>query len=233
MRLKFLIEMAKKNQQEETIVDVQEVYTKTEVFVDKNRKILTAVLLGIAIGVAGYFAYTRLFQLPKEKAAAESMWKAEEYFSMDSLDLAMTGDDLDPGFEEIAREYGSTKAGLRANYYMGVIYRDRGEFSMALEHFEKAADLDDEAVSCFAIGNIGDMHIELGDTDKAVKFFEKAARKSDNEFTRPLYLMKAARVHMELGNNDAAKKNFKEITSDYPTASEFKDAQKYLASLGG
>ncbi len=233
MRLKFLIQMAKKNQQEETIVDVQEVYTKTEVFVDKNRKILTGVVLALAVVVAGYFAYTKLYKLPKEQSAAESMWKAEEYFSMDSLELAMNGDDLYPGFEEIAREYGSTKAGLRANYYLGVIYRDRGDFATALEHFEKAADLNDEAVSCFAIGNIGDMHVEQGDTEKAVKFFEKAARQSDNEFTRPLYLMKAARVYMELGNNDAAKKNFKEITSDYPTASEFKDAQKYLASLGG
>lgn len=225
--------MAKKKQQEETIVDVQEVYTKTEMFVDKNRKALTGVIVAIAVIVAGYFAYTRLYKLPKEKEAAENMWKAEEYFTNDSLDLALYGDDLYPGFEEIADEYGGTNAGKRAHFYIGVINRDRGEFEIALEHFEKASSLGDEAVSTMAIGNVGDMHIELGNLEEGVKHLQKAARNSANEFTRPLYLLKAARVYMELGQDDKALSNFKEITENYPDATEYKDAKKYQASMEG
>lgn len=225
--------MAKKKQQEETIVDVQEVYTKTEVFIDKNRKALTGILIAVAVIVAGYFAYTRLYKLPKEKSAAEVMWKAEEYFAMDSLDLAMYGDDLDPGFEEIAEEYSGTNTALRAHFYMGTIFRDRGEFEVAMDHFDQASKLDDEAISTLAIGNLGDMNAELGNMEKAVNYFEKAAKNSDNEFSRPMYLMKAARVHMELGDDEKAKKHFATITEDYPDAQEFKSAKKYLASMGG
>ena len=46
-----------KNQIEETIVDVQEVYTKTEVFVDRNRKALTIGLAVVALVVISFFAY--------------------------------------------------------------------------------------------------------------------------------------------------------------------------------
>lgn len=224
--------MAKKKQQDETIVDVQEVYTKTEVFVDKNRKALTGVIVGLAVVFAGYFAYTRLYVEKREVKAAENMWKAEQYFEMDSLNLALYGDDLFPGFEQIAEDYSGTKAARRAHFFMGAISRDKKEFDVAIEHFEQAAKLDDEAVSTLAIGNIGDMHVELGEYEKSIKYFEKAARNSENEFTAPMYLMKAARVHLELGNQDKAKKVFKEITEKYPTATEYRDAQKYLASLG-
>jgi len=46
--------MAKKNAKDDTIINVDEVYTKTEQFVDKNRKQLTLVLGGAAVIILAF-----------------------------------------------------------------------------------------------------------------------------------------------------------------------------------
>jgi len=223
--------MAKKA--EETIVDVQEVYTKTELFLEKNRKTLTYIVGGVALAVLGYFAYSRLYQQPRELEASSSMWKAEEYFRIDSLDRAMAGDDVYPGFEQIAEDYAGTNTAKRAHYHIGAILRDRGQYEEAIPHFEEASGLGDEAIGPLATGNIGDMYVELGDYDQAVKYFEKAANRVDNGFITPYFLMKASIVYMENGDTDNAKRVLEIITEDWPDSNEAKPAIKYLASLGG
>jgi tetratricopeptide (TPR) repeat protein len=224
--------MAKKNQ-EETIVDVQEVYSKSEMFFEKNKKAITYGVGGLALVVLGYFAATRLYFEPREREASENMWKAEEYFRMDSTEKAMYGDDVYMGFEAIASEYSGTKTAKRAHYHMGVILRNQGDFEGALGHFEEASSLKDESIGAFAIGGCGDMNVELGNLDEALNYFLKAAKRSDNAFNRPYYLLKAATVELELGKTDEARKHFREITEDYPESNEFRTAEKLLASLGG
>ncbi len=77
------------------------------------------------------FGYKKFVAEPNAKAAAELIWKAEYYFEIDSLDHALNGDDQWPGFITIADDYGSTPSGNLANYYMGAIYMQKGEFEMA------------------------------------------------------------------------------------------------------
>jgi len=50
------------------------------------------------------------------------MFFAEQYFEKDSLKLAMNGDGTNPGFIQIIDEYGSTKSGNLARYYLGICY---------------------------------------------------------------------------------------------------------------
>jgi hypothetical protein len=80
--------MAKK-ETEETIIDVQEAYSKTEKYIEENKKRLSTITL-IVVGIAGlFFAYKYVYLPPLEKEAAEQMWKAEQYFEKDSFDLAI------------------------------------------------------------------------------------------------------------------------------------------------
>lgn len=98
--------MAETTQQKD--LDVSEVYTKTELFVDKNKKPLTigaGVLVAIVLVVIGYQQFV---VKPKTAQALEDIWKAQYYFEIDSLDLALNGDGQWMGFEAVADEYGST-----------------------------------------------------------------------------------------------------------------------------
>lgn len=227
--------MAKKNQTEETIVDVQEVYTKTEVFVDRNRKALTIGLVVVAIAVIGFFAYTKLLVAPQAQEAQSNIWQAQMYFEQDSLDLALNGDGLNMGFEQIAEEYGSTNTGKLAHYYTGIIYRNQGDYAAALDHFKAATSLDDNAISVLAMGNIGDMHAELGELAQAAEWMEKTAKKAastdSKDFTAPMYLYKAAVLNQELQDYAKAKALLDEIISDYPASAEFRKAQKEAVAL--
>jgi tetratricopeptide (TPR) repeat protein len=222
-----IFKMAKKNT-DDTILDVQEVYGKTEAYVEKNQKTLTIIAGAIFVLFAGYFGFTRLYLFPKEKEAAEVIWKAEYYFEKDSLDLALNGDGNHFGFMQIADEYSITKYGNLANYYIGVIHMKKGEYETAIEYL-KDGQLDDEITGSVAIGAIGDCYVELGDYDKGLTYFKKAAANSDNQFTAPLYMKKAATVYEEKKDYKAALKLYNSIKKDYPNSNEAKTIEKYIA----
>lgn len=226
--------MSKKNQKEETIVDVQEVYSKTEVFVDRHRTGLTFAIVAIALVFVGYFAYQNLVVNPNNQEGAEAIWKAEHYFEMDSLDLALQGDGMYLGFEDIAAEYGQTPAGKRANYYMGIIYRNRGEYEAALDYFKKA-DFNDEIVGVMAMGNVGDMYVEVGNLEEALVWFKKAVSKAESsasaKYSAPTYLMKLGIVQLALEDKSGAKASFSTITKKYPEYNEVEKARKYEYSV--
>ena len=216
-------------------VDLGEVYSRTEMFIEDNKKGLTIAAVAILVLVGGMMAYKKFVAEPNAKAAAEVMWKAEYYFEIDSLDRALNGDDQWPGFASIADEYSSTPSGNLANYYLGAIFMQKGEYEMALEHYKKA-DLDDDVLSVMAVGNQGDALVELGRTDEAVKLFEKAAGMRNNEFTTPMYLMKAGILHQQAANWSAAAKAFNRVAKEFPSSTDANTAKKYAGhaeAMGG
>jgi tetratricopeptide (TPR) repeat protein len=219
--------MAKKNT-DDTIIDVQEVYGKTEAYVEKNKNTLTIIAGAIFVLFAGYFGFTRLYLFPKEKEAAELIWKAEYYFEKDSLDLALNGDGNHFGFMQIADEYSITKYGKLSNYYIGVIHMKKGEYETAIEYL-KSGQVDDEITGSVAIGAIGDCYVQLGDYDKGLSYFKKAAANSDNQFTAPIYLKKAAIVLEEQKDYKSALKLYNQIKTDYPNSAEARTIEKFIA----
>ena len=221
--------MAKKTaENEELIVDVQEVYSKTETFIDNNKGIITSVIGGLVVLIAGYFAYNSFYLAPLEDEAREEMFMAEKYFKLDSFNLAIDGRADFAGFIEIADKYGSTKAGDLANYYLGMSFLNLGEFKSAIDALNQF-DGDDEMLATLAIGAKGDALLELENTEKAIEQYEKAASRNANEFTTPVFLMKAARAQEMVGDYKGATENFKKIKEEYKTSPEGSDIEKFIA----
>lgn len=227
--------MAKKKDQDEIIVDVNEVYTKTEVFIDRNRKILSIVLIAIIVIVAAGAGYYYLLAKPKEQRAAQESWKAEQYFELDSLDLALYGDGLYLGLDDIIREHSGTKAAARGHYALGIISRDRGDFEEAIDHFKKV-DVSDEVVRVLAIAGVGDCQVELGQYADAAKTFERAVGRAKGTkaeaFIAPIMYYKAGVAYLELEERAKALKQFDQIVKNYPDAQNYSIAERYVAYLG-
>jgi tetratricopeptide (TPR) repeat protein len=215
-------------------VDLGQVYTRTELFLDRNKQAITIGVVALLVIVGGLLGYRRWVAEPQARQASEMMWKAEYYFEVDSLDRALHGDDQWPGFLEVASSYGRTPAGNLAHYYAAAIYMQQGEYDLALDHYRKA-DLDDDVLRVMAVGNQGDALVEMGRPEEAVKQFEKAANMETNDFTTPLYLMKAGVVHKQLGNYAQAQKAFNRVASEFPTSPDANQARKYagLAEASG
>lgn len=212
----------------DTLVDVEEVYSKTERYIEENRKSLAIIIGAILLMIGGYFAWAKLYVAPQEKKAQNAMFMAERYFEKDSIDRAINGDGNYQGFKYIVENYGVTKSANLAHYYLGICYLKKGEYQKAIEEL-KEFDGEGMIVSSIAIGAIGDAHMELGKTDEAIEFYLKASKNSDNKFTSPIYLMKAGLAYEDKKDFKSAVKVYEQIKNDFPETTEGRDIEKYLA----
>lgn len=228
--------MAKKNDKntkaEENILAVEEALSSTEQFIEKNQKIIMIIVGALVVVVLGYFGFIRFYLEPKQEAAQNKIFMAEKYFELDSLDKALNGDGLNPGFLQIIDEYGFTKAAKLAHYYTGIIYLNKGDFKAAIDHLDKFSS-DDVMVKAMAIGATGDAYLELGDQDKAIKYYLKAAELNINEFATPTFLMKAGMASELKKDYTQALKIYERLKKDFPRSNEGRDMDKYINRVKG
>lgn len=229
--------MAKKTDKtdktEERIVAVEEAFSKTEQYIEKNQKIILIIVGSLVVIFLAYFVGFRGYYLPgKEKEAQTQMFMAEKYFEMDSLNKALNGDGNYPGFLEIIDQYGLTKCANLAHYYTGIIYLKKGEFQKAIEYLEDFKGKE-EVVGPMATSAIGDAYMELKNTDKAIEYYLKASKQKPNEFLSPAFLMKAAMAYEEQGKYDKSLEMYKQIKNDFPRSNEARDIDKYISRATG
>lgn len=208
---------------------VEGALTKTEQYIEENRKSLTIIILAIAAVVSVYLGYQKFYLEPKEVKAQADMFGAERFFEQDSFLLALEGDGEYYGFLDIIDNYGATKSANLAHYYVGVSYLRLGQFEEAVDFLEQF-DGNDRLVAPVALGATGDAYVEMGDYQKGVSFYEKAAGYTVNELTTPLYLLKAGKVYEELGEYKKAVESYEKIALEFPKSEESREIQKYISA---
>ncbi len=214
-------------EKENVIVDVQEAFSKTEMFIEENKRNLTIVGTVLFVLIGGFFAYKYMYVASEETTASSEMFKAEAYFANDSLDKAINGDGVALGFAEIAEEYSITPSGNLAQYYLGMSYLKKGQFEEAITHLEEF-DSKDQIVAPQATGAIGDANMELGKVEEAINYYLKAAEQNTNKFTTPIFLKKAAMANEDKGNYADAVKLYERIKNEFPETMEGSEMDKYI-----
>ncbi len=214
-------------QLKEDNIDISEKIGKAESYITDNKKSLS-VILGAVVGVVAiYLGYQQFVVKPQEDNARKEMFVAEQYFGKDSVNLAIKGDGSFPGFKEITENYGSSQSGNLAQYYLGVSYLKKGEYDNAIEAL-KAYDAEDDVTGALALGGIAGANLELGKTDEALDYYKKAADWDENNFTRPLFLMKEAMVYELKKDYKSSLAIYNQIKTDFPNSSEARDIDKYI-----
>ena len=217
----------KKDKTAENIQAVEDALSKTELFIEKNQKLLSIGIVVIIIIVLAVFAFKKLYLAPKETEAQNQMFMAEKYFEKDSLSLALYGDGNWLGFLDIVDDYKMTKSANLAKYYSGICFLNLGDYDQAISYLKKFKGKD-EIVSTMALGAIGDAYMELDEKDKALNYYIKAADHKTNDFTTPLFLMKAGVTHEQLGQTQKALKLYERIKKDYNKSFEGRSIDKYI-----
>jgi tetratricopeptide (TPR) repeat protein len=215
---------------------LDETASKAEDFVAKYQKVILGVVVAIAVIAIGYLAYEKYVAEPKENEAVERMATAELNFRQatdgvksDSLyALALNGSEGKFGFARIAEEYSGTDAGNLANYYAGMSSLNLGKFDDAIKYLEKFKS-DDMMLSALATGAIGDAYAEKNNMAEALNYYAKAADKNNNNFTTPVFLMKAGKAALAVNKKADALKYFNEIKDKYEMSQE---AQNVDALIG-
>lgn len=190
---------------------------------NKNFRLAAIAVGAVVVLILGYVAYYNFVHLPAEEKSRTAYWRELLMVENDSLDVALDG------FQSIGKQYDGKTGGEVSNYMAGRILMDKGQFEEALKYLEKA-DLNDVYLGSMIIGLQGDCHVELKNFDKAVKLYEKAAARKDNEMTSPMYLKKAALVYeLELKNFEKATELYKQIEMDYYDYAKTINIEKYIA----
>jgi tetratricopeptide (TPR) repeat protein len=208
-----------------------DVVLKAKNFWTQYQKPLLTIITVVVVAIAGWLGYKNYIVAPKETEAQNAMWKAEQYFRADSLNLALNGDKFNHGFTYIINNYGSTKSGNLAKYYAGVCYLRTGNFNKAVDNL-KDFSTSAKQIQMMAYGALGDAYSELNKNDDAVNYYKKAA----NEFTDDAnmsseYLFRAALKLETLGKNSEALDLYKELKEKYPNTERGFGADKYIYRL--
>lgn len=206
---------------------------KAKDFWERYNKHLIIAALAVILLVGGFYGYKNLIQKPKEAKAIDEMFRAEEYFRMDSLNLALNGDGQFPGFLKIIDKYGGTQAGNLARYYAGVCYVKMGDNANAIKNLKKFST-SARQVQARAYKLLADAYADEGKHSDALRYYKKAARhfEDDRMFASEALFLGAYLADKVLNDRKEAISLYKEVITKYPGTTRATDAEKYLAQAG-
>ena len=201
-------------------------------FFQENQKSITFIVVGFIVLILLYIGYKNLYLAPRAEKAANEMYQAETYATIDSLqNKAIEGDGSFPGFKEIADEYSNTKSANIANAYLGGLYLRQKNFKEAIKYLEQYSETGSEILDPLIIGLLGDAYSEEKIYDKAATIYKKAADKSQNAYTTPLFLKKLGLVYEELNDYKNAEAAYQRIRDDYPESAESTTIDSFIARV--
>jgi tetratricopeptide (TPR) repeat protein len=220
--------MANKKKENEKELEVDEILSRSEQFIEKNKNLLLYGLAAIAVVVGLSLAYHYGYAVPRTEKATQAIFKGSQYFERDSFALALNGNGLDyEGFDAIIDQYGSTKAGNLARAYAGICYYKLGDPQTATQRL-KSFSSNDTQIAPVMIGLIGDCYVSMGEVKEGIRYFEKAASKANSEILSPIYLKKAGIAYESLNQYGDAINAYTAVKEKYNRSMEAMDIDKYI-----
>lgn len=214
---------------EERLENVESALSKTELWIEEHQKLIYGIIAAVII-LAGIIWGLKALNDRKDRAASKEIFTAQRYFEKESYEAALTGDGNYLGFTEVYDAYKNTKTGKLAAYYAGISNMKLGKYEEAIDYLKKFNGKD-KIFGPMALGAIGDCYMELDDLNSAAAYYDKAANKSKNDFTGPMFLTKAGMTYEILGDYAKALNCYKTLKADYPLSSEAFEISKNIANL--
>jgi len=220
----------KEDKKHNELENVEHALTASEAFIEKYQKQILYGVGAVVLIVLVTLSIRNFYLEPREVAAQNEMYKAQAFFATDSFRVALEGKDPESiGFKEIVSEYGITASGNLAAAYAGICYYKLGQYENSIKYLSQF-DGEDTYFTASVIGLTGDCYVELGETSKAISYFEKAAD-LDNDIMSPVFLKKAGLVYESINQPQKAEKKYTAIKEEYPKSQEAADIEKYIARV--
>ena len=220
--------MAKQEIKQEQVLNVEEAVSRSEAFINKNKKIITAAVVAVVVLVAAGMAVSTWVIKPREQKAAEALFAGERYFQNGDYETALNGDQYEyAGFEAVADDFGSTKAGKLAKAYAGLSLAKLGRYEEAIPYL-KGFKGDDAMVAPSVLAALGNCYAHVGDEANAATTLVKAAHLADNNLLSPAYLIQAGQIYEKLGQKANALKAYQEVKDKYYGSTQSMDIDRYI-----
>lgn len=194
----------------------------------KNEKMLTYVVVGLLVIVAGYYAY-KYYINGQNDEAQEELFSIEQSFKADSIDAILKGANGGMSAIDLADEYGSTKAGNLAKFYAGYAFFKKGDYDLAIDYLKDFDAEGDPLVGPNRLGMIGDCYAAKKNFDEAASYFEKAGKANVNDLTTPHWMFKAGAAYEKLEDFDNAVDAYEYIIAKCPKVVAKMQVEKSLS----
>lgn len=215
-------------EKEEKNLQIGDIISKTELFIEKNKKTLIIIIAAAVILIAAFCLYKFWYMPSQEKKAENEMFAAEQYFIQEDYNKALKGDGKNVGLIAISEDYSSTKHGKLAKFYIGRIYLEQGKYQDAIDNFE-GFNPKDAFMASQNKALIADAYWELNNVDKAISYYNDAVKQNPNNFTTPVILMKLGAAYEVKKDFNKALECYKQIKTDYPRSPEYSQIEKYIS----
>lgn len=219
--------MAKKEIKQEQVLNVEEAVSRSEAFINKNKKTIIAAVSVIIVVIAACMLVSTYYIKPREQKAAEALFAGERYFQNGNYEAALNGDQDYAGFEAVADEFGNTKAGKLAKAYAGISMAKLGRYEEAIPLL-KSFKGKDALVAPSVLAALGNCYAQTGDEAQAAATLVKAANTADNNLLSPAYLIQAGQIYEKLGQKADALKAYQEVKDKYYASSQAMDIDRYI-----
>ena len=191
-----------------------------------------------------------------DKAAEIILYIGEKNIQNGNFDEALFGSDSTyflpeeiegnsikfPGLIEFTKDskISNSKYSEIANYHIGICYYRLDEesenseeevkyYTEAINYLEKESE--SSLFNSFKKSQIGDIFFQLGDLEKALKYYNKSLELEDNKIFRAEILFKTAETEIILKNYDSAINHYVEIKNDFPNSPYSSDSDKRIAEI--
>lgn len=213
---------------EKNLENIGEALTSSEQFIEKNQKAIMYGLGVVVLVVLAVLAYHNLYLKPKNENAQAAIYRGERYFQNKQDSLAIFGDGNDYiGFEEVMNQFGGTKTADLARAYAGISYSRLGDNEKALDYLNKFKG-GDKLITPAIAGAVGDVYMNLDQSEKAASIFTKAAKDADDLMLSPIFYKKAGLAYLHAQKYDKATETFEMLKKRYMNSPEGQEADKYI-----
>jgi tetratricopeptide (TPR) repeat protein len=213
---------------EKNLDTIQDTLGSSESFLERNQKWLLIGLAVVVILVGAVLAYHYLYNVPRNENAQMAIFRGERYFQNGQDQIALFGNGNDfIGFEAIITKFRGTRTADLARAYAGISHSRLGNNEQALEHLKRFRG-GDLLIAPAVTGAIGDVYMNMGQTERAIPYFIRAAQQANNQMLSPIFYRKAGLAYLSISNFDRAIEIFERIQRDYLHSPEALEADKFI-----
>jgi TolA-binding protein len=218
--------ISKKEIKEDTLVTS---YYEASTWYQQNKRTVNGVLTGVVVIAIVAVAYLNNVNSNNLKATSE-LGKISSYYDQGKYDVAINGNLQENvrGLQSIVDDYGSTKAGELATFYLADCYYAQGNYDKALQYFLDV-HVSDELISASAIAGAAACYEAQANYEKAATTYEKAAFKYTKDVNAAENMFHAAKNYLAAGNKEKAAELFKKVKKDHQTAAIARDIDRWIA----
>jgi tetratricopeptide (TPR) repeat protein len=218
--------ISKKEIKEDKLVTT---YYNATTWYRNNKKLVSGILTGVVILAIVIFAYVNNVKANNEKATTE-LGKILPYFDQQKFDVAINGNLQENvrGLQAIVNDYGSTRAGELAKFYLAGSYFALGDYDKALQYY-LAVSVSDELVTASAEAGAAACYATKGDHQAAATYYERAALKSSKDLNTPENLFHAAENYAAAGKKEKALDLYRKLKKDFPTSTYAREVDRWIA----